>query len=535
MLGLLKIIAKVLTPILKPIIRVLQPVMKAMQTAVQQVVQQPAPQPTKEQTPPQSASLQPTPRSYSPEEQAAIARQQQIARKAEYFDRDFGQNPVNLSWLVEQIADPLLRTFTHKVISQPDIVLGVLDTSKSLDTGLNTILGLWRDGEQNSQSYQKALDRLLHISQAQEEPIGGSEETEEILRQIWNALPGNYRPDTMLYWTRETNHRFIQETVQARDMYLRDLFVGTSESINLPLLTNMSDLAMAAFMFSQARGENWNLSTNMPRPDPGNVLGGLGSIVYTNPLAYGIETLIERRANPHKTQRTAATSLGVANIYMGQLFEAVIFQSGLQTTLGAYVEPANSRLTFDYFDRLTWSYAQIEDDPFEGIRSLNYIMNWAGARQQVNIGAGSRDFPAVTPETFSGEKRSVEEVSAFSLAITRYTDSVDAEVFSSTAIFNRELTDSPELMKVVNSVEGTDDAARMLGYSFGDTGSDIVIGTDFIPYTNDQTLALVDALTERANRDPEAVRTLCSATMLRAQYRNITGVDALDTIACPEN
>jgi hypothetical protein len=154
-------------------------------------------------------------------------------------------------------------------------------------------------------------------------------------------------------------------------------------------------------------------------------------------------------------------------------------------------------------------------------------MNWVGARQQLKKGGGSENFPAITPMAFAGQKRPIEEISAFSLALTRYTDAVDAAVFSDPKTFNSDLSNSDELWKWVDAVEGTDEAARMLGYSFGSENSDIVIGVNFTPYTNNQAEALVKVLRERAITDERFRQAFCSATMLQKQYQALMGEPAI--------
>jgi hypothetical protein len=111
----------------------------------------------------------------------------------------------------------------------------------------------------------------------------------------------------------------------------------------------------------------------------------------------------------------------------------------------------------------------INQDPFFAMRGLALIMNWAGARQRIGSGAGNQDVPAIDAGNF-GERNRTEPISAFSLVVTRYSDSVipddDPNAWSA-------LRQSSELVKMIQAVEGTVSAAEQLGYTVGGEESDI--------------------------------------------------------------
>ncbi|MDX2136924.1 MAG: hypothetical protein SF123_02425 [Chloroflexota bacterium] len=209
-----------------------------------------------------------------------------------------------------------------------------------------------------------------------------------------------------------------------------------------------------------------------------------------------------------RSPRVAGAALGVPNIYIPQVDEAWSFHGDYE--LLNLESLRTERGILSYFPR------DVNEDPFFAMRAFGLVLNWIGARQQINIGAGATDRPAIhsgTTDLASQFTRPASDISAFSLAVTRYTDAVDAVPFA-------DIFSSDRFGMMISAVEGIDDAAHQLGV-------DVVIGEDFVPYTPRQARDIVETLKGLDPNDDRRIM-LCDSSMLQLAYEQAEGRSALE-------
>lgn len=316
------------------------------------------------------------------------------------------------------------------------------------------------------------------------------------------------------------------QILEARQRYLNALFIQTAAETNLSELTNMSDQAMAAFMLSQTRLEpgNWDGNTdiigygsNHPYPQPIFVAGAQAAHFLATVSARFPFLRDVYRAIDTNTTRLDGSSLGIPNIFPQMYFEALEFANRLVQNPDSY------SADIGHFNLEVFSVDNVElainHDPTFAMRGLALIMNWAGARQMINRGAGNTDIPAIREGNFGIITRDAP-VSAFSLAHTRYSDSVSGVGWS-------QVASSTEFIKMIEAVEGTYDAASRLGFSMGEGESDIVLGRDFTPYTQEEAREIVHALVCSEN-----LAVLDRSPLLQHTYEQYGG--NLSSVECTE-
>jgi hypothetical protein len=285
--------------------------------------------------------------------------------------------------------------------------------------------------------------------------------------------------------------------------WLQSVFGDAANLTNYPQFTNMSNPAFASFLFSVTRQEDdtWD------RYDPSNP----AEVYASNPEMYKpawssvqgsgflagafpgvLWNWIRERAESDKPQRLAGISYGMSNIYPRGADEAWNYMNAAAPAL-----PWDNIRSGSNLDLIGGRARDMNISPSFSARMLGVLFGWGGARQRTQIGAGSQDYPALTPEDAQNPNFSqpTGSVSGFSLIMIKNADSVDAEYSPSAhAAYGNEFN------KSIRAVEEMPNAAMTLGYNFvydpnyvktpGDTTT-IVLFQDFTPYNKEQTMELV--------------------------------------------
>lgn len=408
----------------------------------------------------------------------------------EHYLRTPSKGEKELKMKRAELDNPMLRSLNRKFTNQPGMFEGV--RMSDMDKFLGTWMAQWG---YNKNDEIKALSvaglpggaNLTNRIYAQggdgyHDPVPGL--SYDQLMKIKNRLPSEYTVSLNWY-----DREYYQEIAEAHKLWLNNLFVSAAERANIQQYSGLSNDAAAAFMLSMVRLEtdNWDTTTDtilgtFDRPRiTSNLQFSLADIASHLPVIEGIQHFLDVQKG--LSDRVSGVSFGVPNIYMGQFIEAWNFH--LDTNAVNIESLGTERGILSHFPR------DINEDPFFAMRGLNLILNWAGVRQRI-VDAGDKDSPAIRVneenENFDIGHSPNGEVSAFSLAVTRYTDAVDAAGFKGIATSDR-------FSAMLAAVEGTPEAAAQLGLTVG-RGSqyDINLGIDFIPYTDQQVKEIVDQL-----------------------------------------
>lgn len=434
------------------------------------------------------------------------------AVEAEWREAAFG-----LRWL----GDPEARALIQMFELAPWLLPIVQWPGKSLVEGLDFLLA---NGTAFTEDELAEILQLVDIrlQERQVEPAylcGDNPCTTEELTVILSSLPAEYQnmiSEPTLVVTLADYESRREEILEARQAFLTDLFLGSAMEANIPELSGMSDEAMAAFMLSLTRLET---ETWSPEHDvignPSVLLDQRGQQFFASIASqmHLIQSIFEQREIrlDGSARRVAGTSLGVPNIYMGQLDEAWEFHRHHELLdLDAL---RTERGILSYFPR------DVNEDPFFAMRAFGLILNWIGARQRIGQGAGDKDFPAVDLDTADLESkftRPSNEITAFSLALTRFTDAIDAAELI-------DLAESDRFRTMIEAVEGIDEAARQLGV-------EVVVGEDYLPISLTQAEEIVDALLKNPKATSDNKRVFCESIMLQQAYEQAKGRAELEKV-----